>query len=246
MINVLILGGTSEASVLASAISEREIPAIFSYAGRVKAPKAQPLPTRVGGFGGVAGLVAFIKQNQITHIVDATHPFASQMSRNVLNAAMQTGVPAIALTRPAWAPSAHDNWQSVASIEEAVRALECLPQRVLLAIGRMHLAAFAAQPQHHYVLRLVDEPTASPPLPSFTTTVDRGPFTLEGDLALLKTQRIERIVCKNAGGNGASSKLEAARTLGLPVVMIERPALPARHEVHSVDEVLAWLEPSHG
>ncbi|RUR55967.1 cobalt-precorrin-6A reductase [Vreelandella populi] len=246
MINVLILGGTSEASALASAISECEIPAIFSYAGRVKAPKAQPLPTRVGGFGGVAGLVAFIKQNQITHIVDATHPFASQMSRNVLAAARQTGVPAIALTRPAWASNACDNWQHVASIEEAVRALECPPQRVLLAIGRMHLAAFSSQPQHHYVLRLVDQPTTPPPLAHFTTTVDRGPFTLEGDLALLKNQRIERIVCKNAGGEGAISKLEATRTLGLPVVMIERPTLPPRHEAHSVDEVLVWLKTSYG
>ncbi|MGO2264266.1 cobalt-precorrin-6A reductase [Halomonas sp.] len=241
MINVLILGGTSEASALASAVSQRGIPAMFSYAGRVNAPKAQPLPTRVGGFGGADGLAAFITQQRITHIIDATHPFATQMSHNVLAAAQQTGVPAIALTRPAWAPTTHDNWQHVASVEEAVSALEGPPQRVLLAIGRMHLAAFAVQPQHHYVLRLVDEPTAPPPLAHFTTTVDRGPFTLEGDLALLKTQRIERIVCKNAGGEGAVSKLGAARALGVPVIMIDRPALPARHEVHSVDEVLAWL-----
>lgn len=169
------------------------------------------------------------------------------MSRNVLTAARQTGVPAIALTRPAWVPSSDDHWQHVASIEEAVNALEGPPpQRVLLAIGRMHLAAFAEKPQHHYVLRLVDEPTAPPPLAHFTTTVDRGPFTLEGDLTLLKSQRIERIVCKNAGGTGASSKLEAARALGVPVIMIDRPALPPRHEVHGVDEVLAWLETSHG
>lgn len=227
---------------MASAVSQRNIPAIFSYAGRVKTPKAQPLPTRVGGFGGADGLAAFITQQRITHIIDATHPFATQMSHNVLAAAQQTGVPAIALTRPAWAPTAHDDWQSVASIEEAVSALEGPPQRVLLAIGRMHLAAFAAKPQHHYVLRLVDEPTAPPPLAHFTTTADRGPFTLEGDLALLKTQRIERIVCKNAGGEGAVSKLDASRALGVPVIMIDRPALPARHEVHSVDQVLAWLK----
>lgn len=231
---------------MACAISQRGINATFSYAGRVKVPKAQPLPTRVGGFGGPDGLAAFITQQRITHVVDATHPFASQMSRNVLTAARQTGVPAITLTRPAWVPGADDHWQSVTSIEAAVNTLEGPPQRVLLAIGRMHLAAFSEKPQHHYVLRLVDEPTAPPPLFHFTTTVDRGPFTLEGDLTLLKSQWIERIVCKNAGGTGASSKLEAARALGLPVIMIERPALPPRHEVHSVDEVLAWLETSHG
>lgn len=241
MINVLILGGTSEASALACAVAERGLPAIFSYAGRVNAPKPQPLPTRVGGFGGVDGLIAFIKHAGITHIVDATHPFAAQMSRNALSAAAQSGVTMLALTRPAWQPKQGDRWQPVASIDDAVAALAGPPQRVLLAIGRLHLKAFSAQPQHHYVLRLIDPPTATPPLTHFTTTLDRGPFTLDGDLAMLQTQRIERIVCKNAGGEGAAAKLAAARQLKIPVMMIERPMLPARREVHCVDDVLAWI-----
>ena len=199
------------------------------------------MPTRIGGFGGVSGLAAFVAQERITHIVDATHPFAAQMSANVLAAAAQCGIKAIALTRPAWRPVYEDQWQSVASIDEAVSALAAPPQRVLLAIGRMHLAAFAAQPQHHYVLRLVDQPTSPLPLADVSTVIDRGPFTLEGDLALLETQGIQRIVCKNSGGEGAASKLTAARMLGLPIVMIERPALPARHEVHRIDDVFSWL-----
>lgn len=242
MIKILILGGTSEASALASAVAKRGLLAIFSYAGRVATPKSQPLPTRIGGFGGVSGLAAFVARERITHIVDATHPFAAQMSANVLAAAAQCGVKAIALTRPAWRPVDGDQWQSVASIDEAVSALAGPPQRVLLAIGRMHLAAFAAQPQHHYVLRLVDQPTSPPPLPDVSTVIDRGPFTLVGDHALLETQRIQRIVCKNSGGDGAASKLTAARTLGLPIVMIERPALPPRHEVHCIDDVFSWLD----
>ncbi|MGM0542584.1 MAG: cobalt-precorrin-6A reductase [Pseudomonadota bacterium] len=242
MIKILILGGTSEASALASAVAKRGLPAIFSYAGRVTTPKPQPLPTRIGGFGGVSGLADFVAREHITHIVDATHPFAAQMSANVLAAAAQCGVKAMAFTRPAWHPVTGDQWQSVASIDEAVSALAGPPQRVLLAIGRMHLAAFAAQPQHHYVLRLVDRPTSPPPLPDVSTVIDRGPFTLEGDLALLENQRIQRIVCKNAGGEGAASKLTAARTLGLPTVMIERPALPSRHEVHRIDDVFSWLD----
>ncbi|MGP9568397.1 cobalt-precorrin-6A reductase [Halomonas sp. AOP5-B2-8] len=241
MINVLILGGTSEASALACAVAELGLPAIFSYAGRVNAPKPQPLPTRVGGFGGVDGLIAFIKHAGITHIVDATHPFAAQMSRNALSAAAQSGVAMLALTRPAWQPKQGDRWQPVASINDAVAALAGPPQRVLLAIGRLHLKAFSAQPQHHYVLRLIDPPTETPPLTHFTTTLDRGPFTLDGDLALLQTQRIERIVCKNAGGEGAAAKLAAARHLKVPVMMIERPMLPARREVHCVYDVLAWI-----
>lgn len=241
MIKILILGGTSEASALASAVAKRGLPAIFSYAGRVATPKPQPLPTRIGGFGGVSGLAAFVARERITHIVDATHPFAAQMSTNVLAAAAQCGVKAIALTRPAWRPVDGDQWQSVASINEAVSTLAGPPQRVLLAIGRMHLAAFAAQPQHHYVLRLVDRPTSPLPLGDVSTVIDRGPFTLEGDLALMENQRIQRIVCKNAGGEGAASKLTAARTLGLPIMMIERPAQPPRHEVHCIDDVFSWL-----
>jgi len=241
MIKILSLGGTSEASALASAVAKRGLTAIFSYAGRVNTPKPQPLPTRIGGFGGVSGLTAFVAQERITHIVDATHPFAAQMSSNVLAAAAQCGVKVVALTRPAWRPVDGDQWQSVASIDEAVSALAGSPQRVLLAIGRMHLAAFAAQPQHHYVLRLVDRPISPLPLPDVSTVIDRGPFTLEGDLALLETQRIQRIVCKNSGGEGAASKLTAARKLGLPVVMIERPHLPSRLEAHTVDEVINWI-----
>ena len=238
---VLILGGTTEAGALARALAEREIPALFSYAGRVTSPKPQPLPTRVGGFGGVEGLAAFLMAERITHLVDATHPFAEQMSRHAVAAAERTGTALIALTRPPWEPQESDRWQRVASIEAAVAALAGPPERVLLAIGRLHLAAFAARPEHHYVLRLVDLPEEAPPLPHHTLTVDRGPFTREGDLALMREHGVERLVCKNAGGAGAAAKLEAARALQLPVIMIDRPALPPRREAHGPDAVLDWL-----
>jgi len=241
---ILILGGTTEASALATALAEREVPALFSYAGRVQAPKPQPLPTRVGGFGGVAGLAAFLTEQRITHLVDATHPFAERMSRNAVVAASHSGIPLIALTRSPWAPQAGDRCTPVADVEAAVQALAGPPRRILLAIGRQQLAAFAAQPQHHYLLRLVDAPETPPPLPRHHIVLDRGPFTLDGDLALLREHGIQRVVCKNAGGTGAIAKLDAARRLGVPVVMIERPVPPPRREVHSVDAVLAWLH--HG
>ncbi len=233
---VLILGGTTEASALARALAERP-----RAARRVAAPKPQPLPTRVGGFGGADGLAAFLAAERITHLVDATHPFAEQMSRHAVAAAKLTGTALIALTRPPWAPQDGDRWQRVAGIEAAVAALAGPPERVLLAIGRLHLAAFAARPEHHYVLRLVDLPVDPPPLPRHTLTVDRGPFTREGDLALMREHGVERLVCKNAGGAGAAAKLEAARALGIPVVMIDRPALPPRREAHSPNAVLNWL-----
>lgn len=196
---------------------------------------------RTGGFGGAEGLARFLAAEGITHLVDATHPFAEQMSRNAITAARQTGTPLLALTRPPWQPQAGDRWQRVPDIPAAVAALDGPGERVMLAIGRMHLAAFSARPQHHYLLRLVDQPDAPSPLPHCTVTVDRGPFSVEGDLALLRRHRIDRVVSKNAGGEGAAAKLEAARQLGVPVLMIDRPALPARPEVHRVDEVLQWL-----
>ncbi|GHC28669.1 cobalt-precorrin-6A reductase [Aidingimonas halophila] len=239
---VLILGGTTEASTLASALAARSIPALFSYAGRVAKPRPQPLPTRVGGFGGVEGLAAFLAKERITHLVDATHPFAEQMSRNAVSAAALDDIDVIALTRPPWAPLAGDRWTRVTSVAAAVNTLTGPPQRVLLAIGRMHLADFAAQPQHRYLLRLVDRPNTPPPLPDHRVIIDRGPFTLEDDLAMLQAHGVERLVCKNAGGTGAVAKLTAARQLDLPVVMIERPSPPPCQEVHSVEEVLVWLD----
>lgn len=241
MRHTLVLGGTLEASALAVALAERGERAVLSYAGRVAHPKAQPVPVRVGGFGGVEGLVAYLRCERVSHLVDATHPFAAQMSRHAAEAAAQAGVPLLALSRTPWEPGPGDRWCEVDSIDAAVAALAGPPQRVMLALGRLHLAAFAAQPQHHYLLRLVDAPEAPLPLPRHTALVSRGPFDLAGDTALLQAHGIERIVCKNAGGSGAQAKLLAARALGLPVLMVQRPPVPARRTVERVAEVLAWL-----
>lgn len=240
-----MLGGTAEASALALALAGRGERAVLSYAGRVAQPKAQPIPVRVGGFGGVAGLVAHLRRERVSHLVDATHPFAAQMSRHATLAAAQVGVPLLALSRPPWQAGLGDRWCEVDGLDAAVAALAGPPQRVMLALGRLHLAAFAAQPQHHYLLRLVDAPGLPPPLPHHTAIVARGPFDLAGDTALLQAHGIERIVCKNAGGHGAQAKLLAARALGLPVLMVQRPPALARRTVTSVAEVLAWLD-GHG
>ncbi|MFP5510422.1 MAG: cobalt-precorrin-6A reductase [Alphaproteobacteria bacterium] len=239
MTRILLLGGTTEASALAQRLADTGADAIFSYAGRTDAPVSQPLPTRTGNFGGVDGLTRYLRDNAITHVVDATHPFAAQMSRNALQACNLTGTSMIALERPAWQAEAGDNWTHVPDIEASVTALPDQPARVFLAIGRQNLAAFASKPQHHYLLRLVD---AGPvPLPRESTIIARGPFEVAGDTALLRDHAITHIVAKNAGGAGAAAKLGAARTLNLPIIMIDRPALPPRHLASSVNEVLAWL-----
>ncbi|AOH85054.1 cobalt-precorrin-6A reductase [Sphingomonas panacis] len=242
MPHILILGGTTEASALAAALAERALAATLSYAGRVANPKPQPVPVRIGGFGGVEGLIAYLRDANVTHLVDATHPFAAQISANAVAAAAQIGVAHLALTRPAWNPQAGDRWQRVPDVAGAVAALTGPPRRVMLALGRMHVDAFTAQPQHHYLLRFVDAPGENISLPHHHIVIDRGPFTVEADTALLRAQAIDLVVCKNAGGRGAEAKLTAARVLGLPVLMIDRPNLPQRTEVHDVADVLRWID----
>lgn len=199
---------------------------------------------RVGGFGGAEGLAHFLREAEISHVVDATHPFAAQMSRNAIEACRWTDTPLIALTRAEWQAGPGDRWTRVRDIAGAVAALDCPAKRVMLAVGRMHLQAFTANPQHSYLLRLVDPPAAPPGFPRAEVIVDRGPFTLAGDRALLAEHRIDLVVSKNAGGTGAQAKILAAREIGLPVLMIDRPAIPARPETHAVAGVMGWL--GHG
>lgn len=239
--NLLVLGGTTEASALCKALAKAGIAGTVSLAGRVKQPVAQALPQRVGGFGGIDGLVQYLRDHQITHVVDATHPFAAQMSHHAVAACAKTGVPLIALTRAPWVAGTGDRWEHVADIPAAVQALDRPGCCVFLAVGRMHLDEFAPNPQHRYVLRLVDQPQDALPFPSCVVEVDRGPFTVDNDLALLRRYGVDLIVSKNAGGTGAMAKLTAARQLGVPVLMIDRPPLPDRQEVHGVDDVVDWV-----
>lgn len=226
-------------------LSQMAVPAILSLAGRVRDPKAAALPLRIGGFGGVEGLERYLRTEQITHVIDATHPFAGQMSRHAIAACRACDVPLVALTRAPWRSEPEDKWHHVPDMDGAVAALDQPARRVFLAIGRMQLAAFAAHPQHTYLLRLVDPPTAPLPLPLTKIIVDRGPFRLEDDLAVMQREQVELVVSKNSGGTGAFAKIEAARQLGLPVIMIDRPNLPPRSEAHTVDAVLDWLR-DHG
>ena len=199
------------------------------------------MPVRIGGFGGAAGLADWMRAAGVTHLVDATHPFAARISANAVAAAALAQVPLVALTRPPWQAQPGDRWCHVADIEGAVAALAGPAERILLALGRMHVAAFAAQPQHRYLLRFVDPPAERPALPDHHLVVDRGPFTVAGDRALIAAHGIQRIVCKNAGGSGAAAKLVAAHEAGVPVLMIDRPVLSERATVDSVAAVFDWL-----
>src|SRR5947209_9215805 len=240
MIRALVLGGTADASLLAAAIARAGIEAVYSYGGRTRAPADQPLPTRIGGFGGVSGLAGYIRHEGITHVIDATHPFAAEMSRNAVAACAETGTPLIALERAPWTRTPGDNWIKVHDVKGAVAALPEPPSQVFLAIGRQHIAPFARKPQHGYTLRFVDPPDA--PLPfAADVIVSRGPFTLDRELEMMRARHINWVVARNSGGDGARPKIDAARTLGLPVIMISRPKLPDRLRAESVAEIMQWL-----
>jgi precorrin-6A/cobalt-precorrin-6A reductase len=240
MMRALILGGTTDAGLLAAEIARAGRDAIYSYGGRTRAPVGQPLPTRIGGFGGVDGLADYIRQEAITHVVDATHPFAAEMSRNAVAACATTGTPLIALERAPWSKATGDNWIEVADIASAVAALPEKGTRVFLAIGRQQIAPFGTRPQHTYTLRFVDPPEGALPFAA-DVIVSRGPFTLQSELEMLRSRGMAWIVARNSGGDGARAKIDAARALGLPVIMIARPQLPERLRVESVAEVMEWL-----
>ncbi|WP_158668626.1 cobalt-precorrin-6A reductase [Bradyrhizobium guangdongense] len=240
MTRALILGGTADASLLAAEIARAGVDAVYSYGGRTRAPADQPLPTRIGGFGGVSGLADYIRREAITHVIDATHPFAAEMSRNAVAACAEAGTPLIALERAPWTRATGDHWIETRDVNAAAAALPEAPANVFLAIGRQHIAPFASRPQHAYTLRFVDPPEA--PLPfAADVIVSRGPFTLEGELVMMRTRGIAWIVARNSGGEGARAKIDAARMLGLPVIMISRPQLPERLRAESVTEVMQWL-----
>jgi precorrin-6A/cobalt-precorrin-6A reductase len=240
---ILILGGTAEARQLAARLAQRcDLAVTLSLAGRTASPAAQPVPLRIGGFGGAEGLARHLAQQRIDALIDATHPYAATMSAHAASAARAAGVPLMALRRPAWTAVAGDRWIEVADAPAAVAALGGAPRRVFLALGRRELRPFEAAPQHYYLVRSVDR--VEPPLavPSAAYVTGRGPFTEAGDHALLSAHRIEIVVAKNSGGSATYSKIAAARALGLTVVLLARPLLPEVPAVTTIDEIEAWID----
>lgn len=240
---ILILGGTTQASQLARALAGRDdVSPILSLAGRTQNPLPVPIPSRIGGFGGVDGLVAFLRAEKIDLVVDATHPFAAQMSAHACAACQRAKIPLLVFSRPAWTPGEGDQWTEVADMEAAVAALGATPRRVFLTQGRLQLAAFAAAPQHFYLVRAIDEPAELALLPRHKFVSARGPFALEDELALMRDENIACLVTKNSGGEATSAKLLAARILGVPVVVVARPPGGDAEQASRLEEVLRWLE----
>ncbi|MEP6488313.1 cobalt-precorrin-6A reductase [Microcoleus vaginatus GB2-A3] len=240
---LLILGGTGDAAELAARASQiAEIEVVSSLAGRTQQPFTPKTGTvRIGGFGGAAGLAAFLLDRPIDLLIDATHPFAAQISANAAVAAAECNVPYLMLVRPAWERVEGDRWIEVASNSEAAKALLGLSQRVFLTIGRQELAAFAGLDAIWFLMRAIDPPALNTPVPNGKLLLARGPFSLEDERRLLLEYQIDTIVSKNSGGGATYAKIAAARELGIPVVMVQRPPIPDVEQVADVEGAIAWL-----
>ena len=239
LVRVLILGGTGESRELAKLLVDRGVAVTSSLAGRVSNPALPVGDVRVGGFGGAQGLGDYLRESSVDVLIDATHPFAATISAHAAQAADETRTRLIAVRRPAWQAARGDNWQRVETINDAAAVVRARPQgTVLLTTGRRDLAAFAEDEAHDYLVRTV-EPPLPPTPPRMTLVLDRGPYTLDGELALMRSHNVRVLVTKDSGGDLTSAKLAAARELGMPVVMVDRPALPSG--VTAVEDVATVL-----
>jgi precorrin-6A/cobalt-precorrin-6A reductase len=233
---VLVLGGTMESRELAGRLAARSnIDVVLSLAGRTREPIGYPVPLRIGGFGGVRGLIDYINERNIDLMIDATHPFAEQMSRHAALAASETNVPFFALSRPAWRKLEGDRWTEAGSIAEAVGKLGEKQRRVFVALGRQEVEALADAPHHAYLVRSVDPIDPPLDLPDVRYICQRGPFQLAAERKLLKGAKIEVVLAKNSGGDASYPKIAAARELGIEVVLVKRPR---RNNVETVENVL--------
>lgn len=240
---VLILGGTGEARSLAGRLAtDARFEVISSLAGRVKDPALPVGQVRIGGFGGVHGLVEYLRGTGTDVIVDATHPFAATISVHAALAARETGMALIALRRPGWTASPGDDWHRVPDIAAAAQAAASAPPGcIFVTTGRRDLAAYADDDRHDYLVRTVDPPQTATP-PHMTLLLDRGPFTVEGETALMRRHAARLLLTKDSGGAMTSAKLIAARDLGISVVVVDRPpSPPGVPVVDTVDAVLRWL-----
>ncbi len=240
---ILILGGTGEAAALAARLAERpEFHVITSLAGRTRAPAEIPGAVRVGGFGGADGLSRYLRDQAIDLVIDATHPFAAVISRNAARACEAAGLPRRTLSRPPWPAVEGDHWIRADSTEAAAALVPDHGSRVFLTVGRQEIRAFAGLTGTWFLVRLIDPPADPLPLGDHEVILGRGPFGASDEAALLGRHGIDLVVSKNSGGAATYGKLTAARKLGLPVLMIERPPPPGGEPAETVEAALDWID----
>jgi precorrin-6A/cobalt-precorrin-6A reductase len=237
---ILVLGGTGEARALAGALHASGVAVTSSLAGRVSAPRLPAGEVRIGGFGGPRGLARWLVDRDVRGVVDATHPFAERISASAGAACAETGVPLLRLLRPGWTERPGDRWTWVDDLAGAAHQVAGRDARVLLTTGRGGLASFASVEDAWFLVRCVEPP--DPPVPPRSTVIlDRGPYTLEGELAVIDEHGIDLVVTKDSGGELTVAKLDAARERGLEVIVVRRPAEPGGATVPDVEQALSWV-----
>jgi len=242
--HILILGGTAEAAALARALVEAHgawLDVTTSLAGRTRTPAPLAGRVRHGGFGGADALAAYLHAQKIGAVIDATHPFAAQISANAAATCAAAGVPRLALRRPCWTPQPGDHWINCDDLADAARKLPRPGGRVFLTVGRRGLEAFAGMPQVWFLVRLVDAPAEPLPLDDYELIAQRGPFSLAEEQALMASRRIDLLLCKASGGAATTAKLDAARYLGIPVLMVRRPPAPRGPAVFAIGDAISWV-----
>ncbi|HMQ25701.1 MAG TPA: cobalt-precorrin-6A reductase [Acidimicrobiales bacterium] len=242
---LLVLGGSAEATALIARLAPRvgrDLDLTVSFAGRTKHPTAPAGEIRVGGFGGAEGLERYLRAERVDVLIDALHPFAGAMPFHARSACTNAGVALLKLQRPPWAPTSGDLWIDVADMEEATEVVRSLaPRRVLLTIGRQELEPFRSVLGPRFLVRSIEPPDLAGPWAAIEL-LDRGPFSLDHERELLRTEGIDLVVTKNSGGRATSAKLAAARERQAPVVLVRRPPMPDTPTVPSVDEAVVWLD----
>ncbi len=242
---LLILGGTAEAVEVADQAMARFGAALditSALAGRTKAPRTPMGRVRIGGFGGVDGLVDYLRAETIDLVIDATHPFAATISYHAAEACAAAKIARLVFTRPRWAMSQSDRWQNVPNNEVAAATIETMnARRVFLSIGGRGLQPFARLVDRFFLVRMIEPPVRPLELRDYRLLLARGPFSVEAERALMAEDRIDLLVSRASGGQATEAKLIAARALGLPVVLIDRPAPPTGEAVDSVEAALGWL-----
>jgi precorrin-6A/cobalt-precorrin-6A reductase len=236
---VLVLGGTHEARLVAGALDASGVPVTSSLATRVTGARLPAGDVRMGGFGGHEGLAAWIRAHDVAAVLDATHPFAGRIAGSAALACAATATPLLRLERPGWTQQPGDRWHWVGDLDHAAAAITTLGTRVLLTTGRQGLSAFASTASAWFLVRCIEPP--DPPLPPrHQLLLDRGPYAVEGELALIDQHRLDLVVTKDSGGDQTAAKLEAARRRALPVLIVRRPPRPAATTVFTVEEAVSW------
>lgn len=236
---VVILGGTAEGRRLADTLVDdhgERFRVITSLAGRTRNPRYPKGEVREGGFGGAHGLAAYLDEIAADLLIDATHPYAAQISRHACDAAAKAGVPRIILNRPAWNAADGDRWTHVESVDAAAREISRKSDACLITTGINDLAAFSPVVTTKLFVRLIEKPETLP-LRDVEIVIGTPPYRKDDEVALMRMLGIDLMVTKNAGGDATYAKIEAARALGIEVIMIDRPQLPEGEVVTSVEDV---------